>query len=192
MLRFYRYIVIKSRSLTPLEQNIVAKSLNIQSFRLVSSNIDESRQHVPQTRRPYRAQRSEKSNVDIIDEENEKFINSLINRGDFYGIKTQKPKPEPFPVEVAVSKLQRWFSHNQRVNAESYVKVILIPLQRKNPAMLKLINLDPSSYIPFFIRCCGLIISDASEDQKLAILEHLLQAFKDNNLKWTFMLTMKF
>uniref|UniRef100_A0AC34F6L3 Uncharacterized protein n=1 Tax=Panagrolaimus sp. ES5 TaxID=591445 RepID=A0AC34F6L3_9BILA len=189
MLRLYRYFFIRSRSLTPLKQHVVERnSVNVQSFRLASSNIHESRKHGPRTKQTYQSKDTQRKSrpstaVAEAEDENEKFINSLTNRGDFYGVRATRSASEPVSVETAVSKLQRWFSSNQRITARSFVKAILIPLQQKDPAILRLINLDPSSHIPFFIRCCGLIISDVSEDQKLLILEHLLQAFKDNDIK---------
>jgi hypothetical protein len=180
MLRYYRFILLRSKNLMPLD-NYCVNRLNIQSFRSASSNT--SVKHDPKRRQPLSSQnRSEKPNV-VEESESEKLTNSLTNRGDFYGVKTRGLAPAPVSTEIAVSKLQTSLGFNQRITAESFVKAVLIPLQEKNPEILKMIKLDPSLYIPFFIRCCGLVMSDISHDQKLVILEHLLQAFKHNNIK---------
>ena len=73
---------------------------------------------------------------------------------------------------------------NQRISAEHLVRAILIPLQEKNPAIVEMIQSAEASYIPFFIRCCGLVLSDVAEDQKLLILEYLLKALKNNGFKF--------
>uniref|UniRef100_A0A914PLA7 Uncharacterized protein n=1 Tax=Panagrolaimus davidi TaxID=227884 RepID=A0A914PLA7_9BILA len=180
MLRYYRFILLRSRNLVPLEHHIVER-LNIQGFRSASSNT--SVKHDSKSGQSIPAQnRSEKPNV-VEESESEKLINNLTNRGHFYGVRTRGLAPAPVSTEIAVSKLQTSLGFNQRITAESFVKAVLIPLQEKNPEILKMIKLDPFLYIPFFIRCCGLVMSDISQDQKLVILEHLLQAFKHNNMK---------
>uniref|UniRef100_A0AC34FQP7 Uncharacterized protein n=1 Tax=Panagrolaimus sp. ES5 TaxID=591445 RepID=A0AC34FQP7_9BILA len=67
-----------------------------------------------------------------MEDENEKFIYNFTNSEDCFGLSAQNPVSEHVFVETDVSKLQRWFSNNQRLpdefdkNYEVYDNIIEI------------------------------------------------------------------
>ncbi|KAE9552804.1 hypothetical protein FO519_003991 [Halicephalobus sp. NKZ332] len=107
----------------------------------------------------------------------------LINRGDFYGVRpsSQEAEGELAP-EVIIGKLKEMLDNNLRFNAEFFLMNILLPIEKKNQIFLNMVNLAPESYIPLFIKCCGLVMSDVPEENRLFLLERLLKALKSANV----------
>uniref|UniRef100_A0AC35G3J0 Uncharacterized protein n=1 Tax=Panagrolaimus sp. PS1159 TaxID=55785 RepID=A0AC35G3J0_9BILA len=107
MLRYYRFILLRTRNLVPLEHHIVER-LNIQSFRLTSSNT--SVRNDPKMGQYFPIEERSEQSTFIEESESEKLINSLTNRRDFCGVKN---------IHAYIALLKVWLEneHEYDVNA---------------------------------------------------------------------------
>uniref|UniRef100_A0AC34R4E8 Uncharacterized protein n=1 Tax=Panagrolaimus sp. JU765 TaxID=591449 RepID=A0AC34R4E8_9BILA len=85
--------------------------------------------------------------------------------------------------ELKIGKLKDMMDKNLRFTAEFFVMNVLIPLEEKKEAFLDMLNLAPHEYLPLFIKCCGLMMSDVPPDNRLTILDRLLKAYKLNGFQ---------
>uniref|UniRef100_A0A914PL96 Pentatricopeptide repeat-containing protein n=1 Tax=Panagrolaimus davidi TaxID=227884 RepID=A0A914PL96_9BILA len=117
MLRYYRFILLRSRNLVPSEHHIV-EGLNVQSFRLTSSNT--SVRNDPKIEQYFPIQKHSEQSTLNEESESEKLVNSLTNRRDFYGVKN---------IHAYIALLKVWLDNEHEYDVDAILEEAEIDLK---------------------------------------------------------------
>ncbi|MFH4979359.1 hypothetical protein AB6A40_006068 [Gnathostoma spinigerum] len=107
----------------------------------------------------------------------------LIHRGDFSGVAGhQKKNDQPQSPELAITRLRKQYETNFRVQGESFLKNILLPIENKDAEFIGTIKRSPERYLPFLFHICGSGMPDIVCESRQQIMDRMWKALLLNNV----------